>query len=99
MDEVETYRTLSTELPEDVERDIEDGIYNMITFTSSSTVENFIEMIEDKRCLEDMIVAAIGPITAETARKNGLEVDIVASDYDIEGLYDAIIEYAEEKRC
>jgi len=99
VDEVETYRTLSTELPEDVERDIEDGIYNMITFTSSSTVENFIEMIEDKRCLEDMIVAAIGPITAETARKNGLEVDIVASDYDIEGLYDAIIEYAEEKRC
>ena len=99
VDEVETYRTLSTELPEDVERDIEDGIYNMITFTSSSTVENFIEMIEDKRCLEDMIVAAIGPITAETARKNGLEVDIVASEYDIEGLYDAIIEYAEEKRC
>jgi len=99
VDEVETYRTLSTELPEDAERDIEDGIYNMITFTSSSTVENFIEMIEDKRCLEDMIVAAIGPITAETARRNGLEVDIVASEYDIEGLYEAIIEYGDDKRC
>ncbi len=91
VDEVETYRTLGGSIPEDVERDIEDGMYNMITFTSSSTVENFIDMIDDKKYFEDMTVAAIGPVTAETARNHDIEVDIVASEYDIEGLSDAII--------
>ncbi|MFP4001413.1 MAG: uroporphyrinogen-III C-methyltransferase [Thermoplasmata archaeon] len=99
VDEVETYRTLRTSLPEDVEKDLKDGLYNMITFTSSSTVENFLKMIDDERLLENMIVAAIGPVTAETARKNGLEVDIIASEYDIEGLYEAIMKYVGEGRC
>ncbi len=93
VDEVEAYRTLGTSLPKDVERDIDEGIYDLITFTSSSTVENFLEMIGDKGRLEDMITASIGPVTADTARKNGVRVDIVASRYDIEGLYDAILNH------
>jgi len=93
VDEVETYRTLSTSLHEDVKRDLEDGKYDLITFTSSSTVENFLGMLRDKNYLKDMTLAAIGPVTASTAEEEGLSVDIVASEYDIEGLYEAILDY------
>ena len=93
VDEVETYRTLSTSLHEDVKRDLEDGKYDLITFTSSSTVENFLGMLGDKNYLKDMTLAAIGPVTASTAEEEGLSVDIVASEYDIEGLYEAILDY------
>jgi len=93
VDEVETYRTLSTSLPEDVKSDLEDDKYDVITFTSSSTMENFLDMLENKNYLKDMTLAAIGPVTASTAEEESFGVDIVAAEYDIEGLYEAILEY------
>ncbi len=42
-------------------------------------------------------VACIGPITAETAAKFGLETSIMPSEYTIRGLVDSIVSYFEHK--
>ncbi|MCE5323777.1 uroporphyrinogen-III C-methyltransferase [bacterium] len=64
---------------------------DIITFTSSSTVESFIELAGDLELSKDIKIACIGPITAKTARAHGLEPDIIAEDYTIEGLVQALI--------
>ena len=62
-----------------------------ITFTSSSTVKNFMEMIGDKNLLKNVKIVSIGPITSETIRGFNLKVDIEAKDFTIEGIKEAII--------
>lgn len=61
---------------------------DMITFTSSSTVENFLAL--DLPWPEGMKVASIGPITSRTARERGLTIGVEASRHDIPGLVEAI---------
>ena len=70
------------------------GEIDCITFTASSTVENFVEAFgeEANNLLQDTRVACIGPITADTARKRGINVDIEAEKYTIPGLVTAVIE-------
>ncbi len=61
---------------------------DMITFTSSSTVENFLALgLPWPQGLE---VASIGPITSQTARARGLAVAVEAKQYDVPGLVEAI---------
>ena len=70
---------------------------DIVTFTSSSTVANFVRAFpEDKlpAMLGDAEVACMGPVTADTARKLGLRVDIVAREYTTHGLVQAIVEAA-----
>jgi uroporphyrinogen III methyltransferase/synthase len=71
----------------------EDGA-DLITFTSSSTVENFLAL--GLPWPKGMQVASIGPITSRTARDNGLKVDIEARRHDIDGLVQAIREFFEK---
>ncbi|HEY2140385.1 MAG TPA: uroporphyrinogen-III synthase, partial [Chthoniobacterales bacterium] len=66
---------------------LEEGA-DLITFTSSSTVENFLAL--GLPWPEKMQVASIGPITSKTARSAGLEVAIEARRHDIPGLVEAI---------
>jgi uroporphyrinogen III methyltransferase / synthase len=69
---------------------------DMITFTSSSTVKNLVEMLGKKRIpvlLKGVCLASIGPITSQTARDLGLAVDLEAEDYTIDGLVEAITCY------
>jgi uroporphyrinogen III methyltransferase/synthase len=61
---------------------------DLITFTSSSTVENFLAL--GLPWPKGMLVASIGPITSQTARENGLKVDVEARRHDIDGLVEAI---------
>ena len=61
---------------------------DLITFTSSSTVENFLAL--GLPWPEGMQVASIGPITSQTARDGGLRVDVEAKRHDIDGLVEAI---------
>jgi uroporphyrinogen III methyltransferase/synthase len=61
---------------------------DLITFTSSSTVENFLAL--GLPWPKGMQVASIGPITSKTVRDHGLKVDIEARRHDIDGLVDAI---------
>lgn len=72
------------------------GKITMVTFTSSSTVSNWTEMMNNLEfCQDDMMkaarVACIGPVTANTARKLGYTVDIEASKHTVEGLIEAIL--------
>lgn len=70
------------------------GEIHVVTFTSSSTVTNFLKLIGDHRdLLQGITMACIGPVTAETAEKNGLTVDICAEQYTIDGLVNAIQGY------
>ncbi len=61
---------------------------DMITFTSSSTVENFLAL--GLPWPEGMQVASIGPITSRTARDRGLTIAVEAGRHDIPGLVEAI---------
>jgi len=65
---------------------------DFVTFTSSSTVENFIKLLGKgyKRKLSGVKFASIGPITSSTLRKFGLKADIEAGVYTIEGLAEAM---------
>ena len=66
-----------------------DGDFDMVTFTSSSTVENFIAAA-GREILSKVKTAAIGPITAQTLEKFGVEADVIAQEFTIAGLVDAI---------
>ncbi len=73
---------------------------DVITFTSSSTVYNFVKAFPEDRLpaiLGDAEVACMGPVTADTARKLGLSVSIVAREYTTHGLVQAIAEAATKK--
>jgi uroporphyrinogen III methyltransferase/synthase len=61
---------------------------DLITFTSSSTVENFLAL--GLPWPHGMRVASIGPVTSRTAREHGLQIDVEATRHDIGGLVDAV---------
>ncbi|OGI02651.1 MAG: uroporphyrinogen-III C-methyltransferase [Candidatus Melainabacteria bacterium GWF2_37_15] len=63
-----------------------------ITFASSSTVKNFVEILgkENLNLLNNKKIACIGPITAETAKGLGLTVHIMPEEYTIERLTDVL---------
>ena len=61
---------------------------DMVTFTSSSTVQNFMAL--NLTLPAGMKTASIGPITSETIREAGMVVDVEAQRYDIPGLVEAI---------
>ena len=70
-----------------------DGI-DIVTFTSSSTVRNLVDMLDtERKLLEDCFIACIGPITAATARDLGLRVDLEAQEHTVEGLVDALVNH------
>jgi uroporphyrinogen III methyltransferase/synthase len=89
VDEAFAYRTVP-ETRDDIgaqRRLLEEGA-DLITFTSSSTVENFLAL--GLPWPAKMQVASIGPITSQTARDRGLEVALEARRHDIPGLIEAI---------
>jgi len=96
---VEAYRTVKPEADKDeIRAMLEKGEIHMVTFTSSSTVNNFIEMFEEEgdrllKWMEKVTVACIGPVTAKTAEEKGLAVRITPSDYTIEALAKAIVDW------
>ncbi len=70
------------------------GEIDIITFTSSSTVTNLLSLMGgEQTAIKKAIVACIGPVTAATAAKVGLRVDIVAQNHTIPGLVEAMEQY------
>jgi uroporphyrinogen III methyltransferase/synthase len=64
---------------------------DIVTFTSSSTVAGFLHNVADAASLlARKTVAAIGPITARTARDAGIRVDVVADEFTVDGLIRAL---------
>ena len=98
VDVVEAYETV---IPRDSRARLHAALKNpkrrphVITFTSSSTVRNFLALLAGKnaratRVLQGVRCASIGPVTSSTLRELGLPVDIEAKEYTIPGLIDAI---------
>ena len=79
--------------------DLAAGRIDAVTFTSSSTVKNFLDMIgaasheELAKLLQGVRIAAIGPITGKTVSDYGLTVDIQPEQYTIEALVSAMVAY------
>jgi uroporphyrinogen-III synthase len=107
VDVVEAYETV---IPQSSRKRLRSALQSpkrrpdVITFTSSSTVRNFVELLEEsrarvdrphtslshKRLLNGVRLASIGPVTSSTLRELGLPVDIEAAEYTIPGLIKAI---------
>jgi uroporphyrinogen III methyltransferase/synthase len=77
---------------------LKQGKVDVITFTSSSTVKNFVQLFAGRNLSDivaDSTVACIGPITAETVVRLGGRVAITAREFTIPGLVCAIVEHFE----
>jgi len=73
---------------------LEEGRIDFITFTSSSTVRNFISIIGSNKLdtISRAKVVCIGPVTAKTAAELGIKVTSVADVYTIDGLVQKLLE-------
>jgi len=98
--EVVAYRTVMA----GGERDADHDIYRMlldrqidaVTFTSASTVRNFVRMLGEEQAadlLNTTVVAAIGPVTAEAAQQLGIRTTVIPKKYTIPDLVDALVEH------
>lgn len=70
---------------------------DMATFTSSSTVENFVAAA-GVDALKNFKTAAIGTVTAETLKKFGVTADVIAKEFTVTGLVDAIKNFYEGEK-
>lgn len=97
VDIVTAYRTV---LPRDLDRGRITAMLaagtDCIAFTSSSTVRNLAQLLDNQdlsKALKGVAVACIGDITAQTAAEHGLQVDIQPEQFTIPALAHAIAEY------
>lgn len=95
VDDLVIYETvLYKEKREELFNMLQSQSLDIITFTSSSTVTNFVELLQGtswQDLVADIKIACIGPITEKTAIEAGIKPHIVAKEYTIAGLLDAII--------
>jgi uroporphyrinogen III methyltransferase/synthase len=90
--EVTTYRTVMPSGASDRLREALRVGVDVVTFTSSSTITNLMSLMNgDASRLGGASIACIGPVTAETARKAGLDVAITAEESTAGGLVNAIV--------
>jgi uroporphyrinogen III methyltransferase/synthase len=68
------------------------GDIDLVTFTSSSTVTNLLDLLgpDGPALVAKAKVACIGPVTAATCLDKGIKPDIVAEEFTIAGLVEAI---------
>jgi uroporphyrinogen III methyltransferase/synthase len=101
LDVIEVYRTVKpVGGSKRLRKLFEGGGVDVITFTSSSTVNHFVELLKEenlKGCLKGVVIACIGPVAAQTARSWGMKVEIEAEEYTIPGLTQAIAGYYGKK--
>ena len=98
VDAIPIYETIKAgaEGREALEADLHNGRIDMVTFTSSSTVTNFLEMFgshPSAALLDQVHIAVIGPSTTATAEAKGLTVDIVAKQASVESLAEEIVKF------
>jgi uroporphyrinogen III methyltransferase/synthase len=92
VDEVETYRTVTAAAHDGATADVLDAAAkaDVVTFSSPSTVTGYLELAAGR---VPPVVACIGPVTADAARRAGLAVDVVADAHSAEGLVAALVEH------
>lgn len=102
VNDVALYDTVTAVPTPDALAQLQQG-FDVITFTSPSSVRNFLKILDTLRpqrfpkplrsLFDEAVVACIGPVTADEAEKNGLDVAIIPSEYTIDGLIQAIADY------
>ena len=92
VDVVEAYRTgIPADARAQAQRIFASGRRpDWITFTSSSTVTNFVQ-VAGAPALEGVRVASIGPVTTATARRHGIEVTVEARTFTAAGVVEAML--------
>jgi uroporphyrinogen III methyltransferase/synthase len=92
IDVVEAYRTVAPESARAQAAEVFRGGRkpHCVTFTSSSTVQNFVAAA-GAEALAGVKVASIGPVTTATARSLGISVDVEARQFTVDGLVGAVL--------
>ena len=102
VDVVEVYRTVKPKgRPKKLKQLLLRGKIDAITFTSSSTVNHFAELLKKEdlqKLLGHIVIACIGPITARTAKGWRMRVQIQPKEYTIPALTQALAHYFSKKR-
>lgn len=93
--EISVYKTLPTRPDPSGLTALKSGV-DWITFTSPSTVQNFIEIVRRQKLDPFQLagkprIACIGPVTESVAKEEGFHVDLVAEKYTTEGLVRALL--------
>jgi uroporphyrinogen III methyltransferase/synthase len=98
VDVLAVYRTV-TVTPDAAQLEaVRGGDVDAVTFTSSSTVRNFSEIVGSLPAPDtaadrtNPLVVSIGPVTSATARECGYRVDAEAEPHTIDGLVDAVVD-------
>ncbi len=74
------------------------GEVDVITFTSASTVRNLFTILgQEREVIKKVVLACIGPVTADALAQEGMKPDIIASEHTIVGLVEAIEGYFQGK--
>lgn len=95
--EVKHLALYRTEIPREASscllKALHDGV-DVATFTSPSAVRSMVRVLEGRmELLAPVVLACIGPVTAEAARREGMEVTIVAREHTGQGLVKALCEH------
>ena len=98
--EVVAYRTVlasgEREGDHDVYRMLLDRQIDAVTFTSASTVRNFVEILGHDQAIDllrNTVVASIGPVTAEAAQQLNIRTAVMPERYTIPDLVQALVEH------
>ncbi|MCT8137488.1 uroporphyrinogen-III synthase [Anaerobacillus sp. CMMVII] len=100
--ELDVYETVIDEKSKDqLYKAIKNQEIDVVTFTSSSTVDNFVELLAGtnfRNYLEPIIFASIGPITTRTMMKHDLPVHVQPKEYTIEAMLNGVMEKLREDK-
>lgn len=80
---------------------LEEKAIQLLTFTSSSTVQSFADLLSGydvSRLLQGVAVASIGPLTSATCRKLGLPVAVEARQSSLDGLIQAMVDWIQSRK-
>jgi uroporphyrinogen III methyltransferase / synthase len=101
VDVIPVYRTIAPAVDAaSLMKQFYDGRVAAVTFTSSSTVRNFVEVFGGRDAVKSLVarvvIACIGPITARTAEEYGLTVTIMPAENTVPALAAAIVKHFTE---
>jgi uroporphyrinogen-III synthase len=99
--DVAVYENVPEEIGPQEAAQLKSGV-DIVTFTSGSTVENFVSAVRGRpdleRILEGVPCACIGPVTETVARDRNMNVAVVADVHTTDGLYDALVAYFDREK-
>lgn len=94
--QVIAYRTMrEKKVPARIKKMLRTGEIDLVIFTSSSTVKNFLSLVGKNNLSQKVKFASIGPVTTKTAQELGLKINLQAKEPTLDGLVESILSYAD----